>query len=210
MEEQAGKWKNKTVPDTFAETVQQSAPHRGDKEASQAAERYAQAAFELALEANALDALEKDLAVIADAFRISADLRIAAGSPLIDPAEKSRAIVAVAQKLGLSPLGVKVVGLAAQNRRADEIPQIAKAFAKLAARHKGARVEEIISAKPLTDAEKADILANLQKSLGVAVTATTSVDESLIGGFIVRAGSRQFDASLKAKLDGLKLALKSA
>jgi F-type H+-transporting ATPase subunit delta len=62
----------------------------------------------------------------------------------------------------------------------------------------------------LSDAEKAEILKGLQTSLGASVTATTSVDESLIGGFIVRAGSRQFDASLKAKLDGLKLALKSA
>jgi F-type H+-transporting ATPase subunit delta len=199
-----------TVPETFADSVQQPVAQHGDGEASQAAERYAQAAFELALEANALDALEKDLAGIADAFRISADLRTAAGSPLIDPAEKAKAIVAVAQKLGLSPLGVKVVGLAAQNRRAAEIPQIAKSFAKLAARHKGARVVEIISAKPLSDAEKAEIMKGLQTSLGASVTATTSVDESLIGGFIVRAGSRQFDASLKAKLDGLKLALKSA
>jgi F-type H+-transporting ATPase subunit delta len=190
--------------------VTEHVSHEVDGETSQAAERYAQAAFELALEADALGALEKDLASIAQAFRVSADLRVAAASPLIDPAEKSRALVAIAQRLGLSPLGVKLVGLAAQNRRAAEIPQIARAFAKRAARHRGARQVEIISARPLSEDEKADILKGLQKNLGAAVTATTRVDESLIGGFIVRAGSRQFDASLKAKLDGLKLALKSA
>lgn len=183
--------------------------HQFDGETSQAAERYAQAAFELALEADALEALEKDLASMAEAFRVSADLRAAAASPLIDPNDKSRAIVAVAQRLGLSPLGLNLVGLTAKNRRAAEIPQIARAFAKRAARHRGARQVEIISARPLLEDEKADILKGLEKSLGAAVTATTRVDENLIGGFIVRAGSRQFDASLKAKLDGLKLALKS-
>jgi F-type H+-transporting ATPase subunit delta len=179
-------------------------------EATQATERYAQAAFELALDQKALDAVEKDLATMAEAFSISADLRTAAHSPLIDPAEKARALVAVAQKLGLSPLGCNIVGVVATNRRAAELPALAKAYSKLVARHKGARQVEIISAKPLTDKERGDILAGLKKSLGADVTASESVDESLLGGFIVRAGSRQFDASLKAKLEGLKLALKSA
>jgi len=183
---------------------------RVDADVTQATERYAQAAFELALEQNALDALQKDLGAMAEAFSISADLRTAAGSPLIDPAEKARALVAVAKKLGLSPLGCNVVGVVATNRRASELPALAKAYATLVARHKGVRQVEIIAAKPLTDAERSDILAGLKKSLGADITATERVDESLLGGFVVRAGSRQFDASLRAKLDGLRLALKSA
>jgi F-type H+-transporting ATPase subunit delta len=183
---------------------------RLDAEATEATERYAQAAFELARENNALDAVEKDLLAMADAFAISADLRTAASSPLIDPAEKSKAFVAVAQKLGLSALTCKIVGVVALNRRAAELPALAKVFSRMVADHKGARQIEIISAKPLTAQERTDILAGLKKSLGAEVTASERVDESLLGGFVVRAGSRQFDASLKAKLEGLKLALKSA
>jgi F-type H+-transporting ATPase subunit delta len=181
-----------------------------DAEATEATERYAQAAFELALEENALDAVEKDLAAMADAFAISQDLRTAAQSPLIDPTQKAKALVAVAQKLGLAPLSCNIVGVVATNRRAAELPAIAKALAKLAARHRGARQVEIVSAQPLTDSERSALLAGLKSSLGADVTATERVDESLLGGFVVRAGSRQFDASLKSKLDGLRLALKSA
>jgi len=179
-------------------------------EISESAERYAQAAFELARDQKALDALDADFAKFSEAWRESADLRTAAESPLIDPEEKAKALVAVAKKLGLSELGGKIVGVAAQNRRAGELPSIIAAFRAKRARERGARQAEIISAAPLSDTQRDSILAALKKSLGADIEAETSVDERLIGGFIVRVGSRQFDASIRAKLDSLKLALKSA
>jgi F-type H+-transporting ATPase subunit delta len=178
--------------------------------AVEAAERYAQAIFDLALESNALAALEADFARLDTAWRESADLRAVAGSPLIDPEEKARAFVAVAEKLGLSELARNLIGVAARNRRAAELPQIARAFRRRHALHRGARQAEIISAKPLAENEREEILAAIAGSLGAKVEAQTKVDDRLIGGFIVRVGSRQFDASLRAKLDSLKLALKSA
>ncbi|MBI1251450.1 MAG: ATP synthase F1 subunit delta [Alphaproteobacteria bacterium] len=181
-----------------------------DEAGAEAAQRYAQAAFELGLEGNALEALEADFAKLDAAFAQSADLRAAAGSPLIDPEEKTRALVAVAESLGLSPLGRNLVGAVSRNRRASALPAIARAFRARLARHRGARQAEIISAKPLTDAERASILSALEKAVGAKVEAESRVDDSLIGGFIVRLGSRQFDASIKSKLAGLKLALKTA
>jgi F-type H+-transporting ATPase subunit delta len=181
-----------------------------DGETSEAAERYAQAAFELALEANALDALETDFAAFDAAWRESADLRDAARSPLIEPEDKARALVAVAEKLGASDLGRKVIGVAAQNRRAADLPAISSAYRTLLARHRGSRRIEIVSAKPLAPAEQTSIVEALGKTLGQKVDAETRVDESLIGGFVVNMGSRQFDASIKAKLAALSLALKSA
>jgi F-type H+-transporting ATPase subunit delta len=181
-----------------------------DGEASEAAARYARAIFELAKEANALDAVEADFAKFAAAWKESADLREAARSPLIDPQEKANALSAVAEKLGMSELGRKAIGVAAQNRRAAELPAIAAVFRTLVARERGARQVEIVSARPLGEAEKAAIIDSLSKQLGAKVEAETSVDDSLIGGFVVRVGSRQFDASVKAKLDALRLALKSA
>lgn len=181
-----------------------------DGEASEAAARYAQAVFELAKEAKQLDAVEQDFAKFAAAWKESADLRAAARSPLIDPQEKANALSAVAAKLGISELGRKAIGVAAQNRRAAELPAIASAYRALVARDRGARQVEIISARPLAEAEKSAIVEALGKQLGAKVEAETSVDDSLIGGFVVRVGSRQFDASVKAKLDALRLALKSA
>jgi len=183
---------------------------RFDGEASEAALRYAQAVFDLAKDANALDAVEQDFARFDAAWAASADLREAAGSPLIEPEDKARALTAVAAKLGLGELAANTVGVAALNRRAAELPAISSAYRALVARARGARQVEIVSARPLSAAEKGAIVEGLGKTLGTKVEAETSVDESLIGGFVVRVGSRQFDASIKSKLDALRLALKSA
>jgi len=179
-------------------------------ESSQAAARYAQAVFELAKDANATTAVEQDLARFGEAWKISSDLREVARSPLIEPEDKARALSALAAKLGLSELGAKLIGVVAQNRRAGELPSIAAAYRVLVARERGARQVEIVSAKPLSDGEKSSIIDALGKTLGAKIEAEASVDESLIGGFVVRVGSRQFDASIKSKLDALRLALKSA
>jgi F-type H+-transporting ATPase subunit delta len=181
-----------------------------DGGASEAAARYAQAVFDLAKETGSVAAVEGDFAKFSEAWDASADLRAAARSPLIEPQEKAKALTAVAAKLGISDLGRKAIGVAAVNRRAAELPQIAGAFAALAARDRGARRIEIISARPLSAGDKTAIVEALGKKLGGKVEAETKVDESLIGGFIVRVGSRQFDASIKSKLDSLRLQLKSA
>lgn len=183
---------------------------RFDGEVSEAAGRYARAVFDLAKDAKQLEAVEQDFAKFAAAWKESADLRDVARSPLIDPVEKSKALVAVAEKIGLSELGRKTIGAVAQNRRAAELPQIASAYRALVARERGARQVEVIFARTPGEQEKNAVVSALGEKLGAKVEAEISVDESLIGGFVARVGSRQFDASVKAKLDALRLALKSA
>jgi F-type H+-transporting ATPase subunit delta len=183
---------------------------RFDGEVSEAAGRYARAVFELAKEAKQLEAVEQDFAKFAAAWKESADLRDVARSPLIDPVEKSKALVAVAEKIGVSDLGRKAIGAVTENRRAAELPQIAAAYRALVARERGARQVEVIFARTPGEQEKNAVVAALGEKLGAKVEAEISVDESLIGGFVARVGSRQFDASVKAKLDALRLALKSA
>jgi F-type H+-transporting ATPase subunit delta len=180
------------------------------EERSEAAARYAQAVFDLAKDENATSAVEQDFGRFGDAWKASSDLRDVARSPLIEPEEKAKALTAVAAKIGVSDLGRKLIGVAALNRRAGELPAIAAAYRTLVARERGARQVEIVSAKPLSDGEKNSIVDALGKTLGAKVEADASVDESLIGGFVVRVGSRQFDASIKSKLDALRLALRSA
>jgi F-type H+-transporting ATPase subunit delta len=182
----------------------------GNGGASEAAERYAQAAFELARDGKQLEVLEKDFATFEAAMKASADLASALASPLISPEDKARALVAVAKKLGLSELGCNLIGTVAKNGRAFEIAGVAQGYRALLAKHRGARRVEIVSARPLEKKQVDDIVAALIASQGGAFDVVTRVDEGLIGGFVVRAGSRQFDASLKSKLDSLKLALKTA
>ena len=181
-----------------------------DGQVTEAAARYAQAVFELAKDAKQLEAVEQDFVKFAAAWKESADLRDAARSPLIDPQEKAAALSAVAAKLGASDLGRKAIGVAAQNRRAAELPAIASAYRALVARERGARQVEVVFARQPGEQEKNAVVAALGEKLGAKVEAEISVDESLIGGFVARVGSRQFDASVKAKLDALRLALKSA
>jgi F-type H+-transporting ATPase subunit delta len=183
---------------------------RLDGEVSEAAGRYARAVFDLAKDAKQLEAVEQDFSKFAAAWKESAELRDVARSPLIDPVEKSKALVAVAEKLGVSDLGRKTIGAVAANRRAAELPQIAAAYRALVARERGARQVEVIFARQPGEQEKNAVVEALGKQLGAKVEAEISVDESLIGGFVARVGSRQFDASVKAKLDALRLALKSA
>jgi F-type H+-transporting ATPase subunit delta len=183
---------------------------RPDGEASEAAGRYAHAVFDLAKEDNQLEAVEQDFAKFSAAWKESSELRAVARSPLIDPVEKARALVAVAEKIGVSELGRKAIGAITQNRRAAELPGIASAYRALVARERGARQVEVIFARQPGEQEKNAVVEALGKQLGAKVEAEISVDESLIGGFVARVGSRQFDASVKAKLDALRLALKSA
>ena len=151
--------------------------------ASEAAERYAQAAFDLALESKALESLEKDFATFDAAIAESADLRQVLASPLIGADEKTRALVAVAKKLGLSELGRNIIGLVTKNGRASEIAGVARAFRTRLARHRGAKQVEIVSARPLDQKQLDTILAGLKSSLGDRIDVATRVDESLIGGF---------------------------
>lgn len=181
-----------------------------DGKFSEAADRYAAAAFDLALETNALAALEKDVDLLGAALKESGDLRAVAASPLIDAEAKTRALLAVAAKLGLSPMGRNTVGVIARNGRAVVLPAFVKAVKARLAAHRGSRQVEIVSAAPLSADQLQTIVTGLSRALGADVEPVTKVDPSLIGGFVARAGSRQFDASVKTKLEQLKLALKSA
>jgi F-type H+-transporting ATPase subunit delta len=182
----------------------------GHVQGSEAALRYAQAAFDLAKDAGALDALANDLKAVKAAFVDSADLRLAAASPMFAVEDKARAFAAVAAKLGLSQLGRNLVGVVVQNGRAKDLPAISDSFAALYAAHRGVKPVEVISAKPLSAGELEAILAGVREAVGGAVETVAKVDPDLIGGFIVRIGSRQYDASLKSKLETLRRAMKAA
>jgi F-type H+-transporting ATPase subunit delta len=172
------------------------------------AQRYANALFELALEQKSLAEVEKDLARFSSLLAESSDLARLVRSPVFSAEEQTRAVAAVLDKAGIGGLVASFVKVAAGNRRLFVVPDIITGFRRLAAKHRGEVSADVTSAEPLSDKHVADLKAALKSSLGKDVALQTAVDPSLIGGLIVKVGSRMIDGSLKTKLNSLKLAMK--
>lgn len=176
----------------------------------EAAKRYASALLGLAEEARSLKSVEKDLKTLKSMFAKSTDLMTMVTSPVLADADKAKSLLALATKAKLGKLTKNFIGMAADNGRAGELPSMIAAFEQMLAERSGTESALVTSAKKLSAAQVKSIAASLKKSLGHAVKLETAIDPDLLGGFAVKIGSRYYDASLKTKLDGLKLALKEA
>jgi len=174
------------------------------------AERYATALFELADETGTLDTVAGDLKGLAAMIEESADLLKFIRSPLYSRGEHTRALEAILSKSGASDLTNQFVGTVAQHRRLFVLRDIIKSYAQMLAKKRGQVSALVASAHPLSDAQLNEIKQVLKGQLGSDVALETSVDPSLLGGLVVRVGSRMIDSSLRTKLNRLQLNLKEA
>lgn len=172
------------------------------------AERYATALFDLARDSGGLDNVDADLKGFAGLLDESDDLKRLVRSPVFSAEDQLRAVSALLDKAEIGGLVGNLIKVAAQNRRLFVVPDIIKSFGELLARHRGEVSAEVTSAEPLSAAHVADLKAALKDALGKDVALDTQVDPSLIGGLIVRVGSRMIDGSIRTKLNSLKLAMK--
>lgn len=172
------------------------------------AERYATALFELALEGGALDAVAADIDRFDALMGESADLTRLVRSPVFTPDDQVKAVSAVLDRAGIGGLAANFVKLAARNRRLFAVPDMFRAYRTLLAAHRGEATADVVSAEPLSDAQVADLKAALKGVTGKDIRINAAVDPSLIGGLVVKFGSRMIDTSLKTKLNALKIALK--
>jgi len=172
--------------------------------------RYATALFDLAREQNQLDAVAQDLAQLRALIESNADLRRVVRSPVFGREAQWKAMRAVLEKGGAADLTVRFIGLLTQNRRLFALADVARSYALLLARHRGEVVADVRSAHPLTDPQVAAIRAELAAALKVDVKVEPTVDPALLGGLVVRVGSRMIDNSLRTKLMRLKFAMKGA
>ena len=127
---------------------------------------------------------------------------------MIDRAAATRTIEAVASAMNLDPLTAKFLGVVAHNRRLSALPAIIRDFAKLAARARGEITAEVTSAHPLDEGQQAALKAKLRAGLGADAALVMHVDPEILGGLIVRVGSRMVDSSLRTKLNSLATAMK--
>jgi F-type H+-transporting ATPase subunit delta len=183
---------------------------QSDAITGEAGERYARALFELAEDASALAAVEKDVDALLAALTESVELSRALTSPIYGSAGKGAALAAVADKLKAQELTSKFLGVLANNGRAGDLKAVLRAFKALAAKKRGSATADVVTADALTQAQLKELQTALKTALGRDVEIRTEVREELIGGLIVKVGSRMFDSSLKTKLEGLRKTMKEA
>lgn len=174
------------------------------------AERYASAVYELADEARVLDDTAADLKSLQSMLDESADLQMLIRSPLIDAAAKAAAMNSILAQAGASDLTRRFIAVIARNNRLFVLPATIDAFLAELARRRGELTAEVTSARPLKQSQLDSVTDALRSALGGKVTVDAKLDSSLIGGLVVRIGSRMIDASLKSKLQRLQLAMKGA
>lgn len=172
------------------------------------AERYASSLFEVALETGKVDAIGAALDGFQALIDESADLKRLVLSPVFTAEDQTNALVALAQKAGLDALVTNFLKVVAGNRRLFALPGMIKAYRQIAAAHRGEVTADVTSAHALTAEQDSELKAALKGVTGKDVTLAVTIDPSILGGLIVKVGSRQIDTSLRTKLSTLKLALK--
>ena len=170
--------------------------------------RYANALFELADGAKQLDAVAADLGQLRSMIESSADLRRLIGSPIIARADQSRAMLALSDIAKFGALTRNFIGVVAEKRRLRALPQMISAFLAELARRRGETTAEIISAVPLSAAQLDKIGETLRGIVGRKIAIDARVDQEILGGLVVKVGSRMFDSSVRTKLQRLQLAMK--
>lgn len=174
-----------------------------------AAFRYASALVELAMEQNAIPQIEKDVAALSAMMETSADLRAMLASPLTPMRAQQEALMAIAQKAGLSPLVGNFLMVLAHNRRLPELASILKAVEGNLSSRRGEVRASVQSAAPLSAAQAKNLQDALSKTIGKPVAMDASVNPALIGGVSITLGSLLIDDSIKTKLDRMARAMKS-
>ncbi|MCC6009002.1 MAG: F0F1 ATP synthase subunit delta [Rhodobacteraceae bacterium] len=172
------------------------------------ASRYATALFELALEADALDQLDTDMNALRAALAESADLRDLIVSPVHSREVQGAAIGAIAAKMGLSELARNTLALMARNRRLFVLPHLAARVLERIAAHRGEITAEVRAARPLTKTQQEKLARALKAAVGKDVNIDLTVDEALIGGLVVKVGSKMIDSSIAARLAPLRHVMK--
>ena len=172
------------------------------------AERYAAALFELADERHALDAVAGDLRELRTMLQQSHDLARLLRSPVLSREDQAKAIAALSERAGLSELTRDFLGVAAGNRRLFAVPAMIEAYLNQLAERRGEVTAEITTAQPLNETQQNTLAEQLRRAVGRRVTVDLRVDPSLLGGMIVKVGSRMIDGSLKSRLHRLQLAMK--
>ncbi len=172
--------------------------------------RYATALFDLALEEKRLDTVRTELDRFEQMIADSEDLKRLVRSPVFSADQQVKALVPILQKAGIEGITANFIKLVASNRRLFALPLIIRAFRALVAKHKGEVSASVTVAEQLSDAHLKSLKDALKGVTGKDVDLNVEVDPAIIGGLVVKLGSRMVDTSLRTKLNSIKTAMKEA
>jgi F-type H+-transporting ATPase subunit delta len=172
------------------------------------AERYATAIFEISKDEKSLAKLEDNLTDLAAAMDDSEEFRGLIASPVLARSEQKAAIAAIAEKMGLETVLRNGLSVMAEKRRLFVLPQLIVKLREMIAEDKGEVTVDVTSAKALTKAQTEKLASTLKERVGKTVTINATVDESLIGGLVVKVGSKMIDTSIRSRLNSLQNAMK--
>jgi F-type H+-transporting ATPase subunit delta len=172
--------------------------------------RYALAVFELAQEERAVEAVAVDFATLKQLMAESPDLTRLIRAPVFSREEQAAGMNGVLHRMEAAPLTRRFILLLASKRRLFALPDIIRAYDGMVAKQKGEMSAQVTSARPLSDHEIAELKSILRSKLSKEVKLDSRVDPTLLGGLIVKVGSRMIDSSLRTKLNGLRMAIRGA
>jgi F-type H+-transporting ATPase subunit delta len=172
--------------------------------------RYATALFELARDEKSVDAVKADLDKFEAMLNESADLKRLVRSPVFSADAQLRALSAVLERAGISGIAVKFLKVLTANRRLFAVGDVLRAFRALVAKFKGEATADVTVAETLSDKNLDALKTALKSVTGKDVALNVKVDPSIIGGLVVKLGSRMVDSSLRTKLNTIKHAMKEA
>lgn len=171
------------------------------------ATRYATSLIEVATQSGAIDSIEKDMVSLWKALSESAELNALIGNPIYSKDQQLNAVQEIARKASFHAVTVNFLGVLAQNARLAALSAILMAFfAEMEKRH-NVMEAQVVSAFPLSDSQKQDLVNTLSAKTGKSVRLALQIDKSLLGGLVVTIGSQMIDDSLKTRLSQLKLAM---
>jgi F-type H+-transporting ATPase subunit delta len=170
--------------------------------------RYATALFELATEERTTDMVARDLAALKTLLAESPDLTRLVRAPVFSAERQRLGMDAILRRIEAAPLTVRFVLTLANKRRLFALADIIRAFDEMLGRQRGEIDAEVVAARPLSDAESIELKHALKTRLGREARLTTKVDPALLGGLVVKVGSRMIDSSLRTKLEGLRSAMR--
>jgi F-type H+-transporting ATPase subunit delta len=172
--------------------------------------RYATALFELARDANAIDPVKVDLERFDALVAETADLERLVRSPVFSADEQLHALSAVLDRAGIGSLAAQFLKLVTTNRRLFAVRDMVRGYRELVAEHKGETTAEVTVAEALKDDHVAALRNALKAVSGKDVDLNVTVDPAIIGGLVIKLGSRMVDSSLRTKLNSIRHAMKEA
>ena len=181
-----------------------------DQSVSGVSGRYATALFDLARDERSIDAVKADLDALDRLINDNPDLARLVRSPVFTADEQAKALTAVLARAGIGGTTAKFLGVLVRNRRLFAVRQVIHSFNTLVARFRGEATADVTVAEPLSDKNLDALRTSLKSVTGKDVALNVKVDPSIIGGLVVKLGSRMIDSSLRTKLNSIKHAMKEA